>query len=154
MSVLQSTERAVRRRSRARRLLVVAAATLAPMAVVAVATAVGVELRVVMPGKPAMTIGQPMIFVAGLLSSLAGWAVLAVLERLTRRAHPIWIALAAVVLLVSMAPIAQAEASAATRSVLAATHVVVAAVLVPGLLRAHPRRSIGGPRDDGATGGL
>jgi hypothetical protein len=121
---------------RNQRLLIVAAATVAPALVTAVARVLGVELTVTMPSQAPMTIGLPMVLIAALLSSTSGWATLALLERITRRARAIWVPLAVVVLILSLGPVLQVDTSAATRATLAVMHVAVAAVLVPGLIRA------------------
>jgi len=68
---------------------------------------------------------------------LAGWAVLALLERLTRYGTTIWTVLAAVVVVASMIPIGLVEATTATRIALVAVHLAVGAVLVPAFVRAR-----------------
>jgi hypothetical protein len=69
---------------------------------------------------------------------LAGWGVLALLERLTRYGARAWTVVAVVVVIASMIPIVLVEATTATRVALAAVHLAVGAVLVPTLVRARP----------------
>lgn len=81
-----ATARTSRRRARA---TAVAAAILAPTAVWLVAVPLlGVDLQVAQPGgrSPAQ-ITLPLVLVTALAASLAGWGLLALLERLTRRAR-------------------------------------------------------------------
>jgi hypothetical protein len=80
---------------------------------------------------------------ASALASLAGWALLAVLERVTTRARTIWTSIAVVVAVLSLGgPLTAAAVTTASRAVLAALHVVVAAVLIPLLARTSPSRSV------------
>ncbi len=74
--------------------------------------------------------------IVAVLTGLAGWALLTVLERLTKRARTAWTAIALVLLLVSLAGPLSATTPAATVG-LAALHLVVAAVLIIGLRRSR-----------------
>jgi uncharacterized membrane protein len=74
--------------------------------------------------------------VVTLVVSLLGWAVLAVLERLTRHAAGIWVGLAAGAVVASMIPIFLVDATPTTQVWLYLVHIAVA-VLVPALLRAR-----------------
>jgi hypothetical protein len=65
-----------------------------------------------------------------LVVGLAGWAVLALLERFTRRGLAIWTALAVVVLAASYVPVFLVEATTATRIALLAVHTAVGALVV------------------------
>ncbi|MEU4620203.1 DUF6069 family protein [Actinoplanes sp. NPDC023801] len=105
----------------------------------------GHDLVVTSPGQPAMDLGLAEIAFVALASSLVGWAALAVLERVTRYAIPIWTVAALVVLAVSFAPFAGVQASTGSKIVLALTHVTVAAVLIPGLWRTGTRRTAATP---------
>lgn len=128
MKVRQETSSAVRRR----RGLTVAGATAAAVLLWIVAAATGVDFEVAAMGPP-MTVSLPLVVAAALFASLAGWGVLALLERRTSRARQIWTALAVAVLLISLVPLPTAEAPAATRVCLALMHISVGAVLIPGL---------------------
>lgn len=125
--------------------LAAAGATASALAVWAVAElALGVDLRSpATSAQPSHDIAATHVAVAAATSSLAGWALLAVLERLTARARTVWTVIAAAVLVVSLgAPLSGAEITAADQAVLVALHITVAAVLVPALRRssAQPTR--------------
>lgn len=101
----------------------------------------GHDLVVTSPGQPAMDLGLAEITFVALASSLLGWAVLAVLERITVHAVLVWTIAALAVLAVSFVPFGNVEASGGSKVVLALTHVSVAAVLIPGLRRTSSRRT-------------
>jgi hypothetical protein len=124
------------------RLLAVAGAAAVVVWLVAVPI-FGVDLMG--PEGPGATTLKPIILpavvVMSLGSSLAGWALLAVLERITSRARTIWTVAAVAVLAVSYsAPLFGAGVPTASRITLAVMHTVVAAVLVPLLRRSSPTR--------------
>lgn len=126
---------AVGRSPRRRPSVTVGAAALAAAAVWLVAGLLGVGLEVAVGGRAPTTVGLPLVVAAALAAGLAGWGSLALLRRLTGRARPLWTALAAAVLVASFAPVLGADATAGARIALGLTHVVVAAVLIPGLRR-------------------
>ncbi|MEU8109019.1 DUF6069 family protein [Nonomuraea muscovyensis] len=127
------TAAGARRRTR---VLAVGGAVVAAVLVGLAAAVLGIELRVDMRnGQPPMVIGLPLVAGFALAFALLGWGALAVLERFSERAATIWTWLAVIVLLVSFVPILSAEATAGARTVLAAMHLAVAAVLVPLLRR-------------------
>jgi hypothetical protein len=74
-----------------------------------------------------------LIVVATLVSGLAGWAVFGLLERHTKNTGRAWIALAALVLAVSILPIFAMRAQLDTKLTLTALHCIAAAILVVGL---------------------
>ncbi|WP_460496498.1 DUF6069 family protein [Glycomyces tarimensis] len=80
-------------------------------------------------------IGPWAVVIASVLVGLAAWALLAVLERLTAKSGRIWTITAVIVLALSvpLGPLG-AESTAAV-VVLVLMHMVVAAVLIPGLRR-------------------
>jgi hypothetical protein len=124
--------RAGRRRGRALAVLGATAATLAVW-VVAVPLA-GVEL-LADTGGTEQRVSPVAVVVSTLLVSLAGWGLLALLERFTGRARAIWTAVAVAVLLASLqGPLTAAVGTAATVT-LVAMHLVAAAVLIPLLVR-------------------
>jgi Family of unknown function (DUF6069) len=131
--------------------LAVTAATAAAAAVWLAAWLSGTELRVTPPGQPSMVVALPAVVGTALAAGLVGWAALAVLRRVTRRARTLWTGLALAALAVSFAPVLSVQASAGVRAFLALMHVVVAAVLVPGLRRAcaGPLRSAGRTEEQG-----
>ncbi|MET7804573.1 DUF6069 family protein [Micromonospora chersina] len=128
--------RPARRRDRA---LAVLAATAATLAVWAVAVPVaGVDLAV-RSGGTEQSVTAAAVGVSTLLAGLAGWALLALLERVTARARAVWTGAAGLVLLLSLlGPLGGGVGAAATLT-LVALHLAAAAVLVP-LLRRTARR--------------
>ncbi|MFJ1541311.1 DUF6069 family protein [Micromonospora chalcea] len=127
---------AVTRPNRRRdRLLTVFAATAAALLgwVVAVPLA-GVELTARV-GSDVQRVTPAAVAVSTLLAGLAGWALLALLERLTARARTVWTVVAALVLLVSLlGPLGGGVGQAATLT-LVAFHLVAGTVLITGLRR-------------------
>ncbi|MFI7274027.1 DUF6069 family protein [Streptomyces sp. NPDC049879] len=70
------------------------------------------------------------------VAALLAWALLALLERFApARARTVWTATAVVVLVLSMLPVLNVEATGGAKAVLALAHVAVAAVLIPPLRR-------------------
>lgn len=124
---------------RAQRLVAVALAVLASLAVWIVAEIlVGTDLRAPSPGGAETTNDVNAGLVAGtsLTASLAGWALLAVLERLTTRARKVWMGIATAVLIVSLGgPLSATGITAANKAWLAAMHVAVGVTLIPLLAR-------------------
>jgi len=97
----------------------------------------GVDLAVrAAPGGGVQQVGPAAVATVAVLTGLAGWALLMVMERLTKRARAAWTAIALVLLLVSLAGPLAATTPAATVG-LAALHLVVAAVLIVGLRRSR-----------------
>lgn len=123
--------------SRRRRATAVLAAVLTPVAIwLAAVPLLGNVLQVAQSGGRApIEIGVSSVIVIAAAVSLAGWGVLAVLERLTRRARTIWTATAAVVLAASFAPLLSSGTPAATRVVLILMHLTVAGILITTLPR-------------------
>ncbi|MFE7891897.1 DUF6069 family protein [Streptomyces sp. NPDC057412] len=119
---------------RGRRATACAAAVAAPLLVLLVTDPLlGHRLRIT-DGDEVLDLGAgPVAFVA-LLASLAGWALLAALERFgVRRARAVWTGVAAAVLAVSFLPLTGDGMDGGTRAALALMHAAVAAVLIPGL---------------------
>lgn len=101
-------------------------------------------------GRPPLTVTLPMVLFVSALAALLGWGTLAVLERATRRGTRIWVGLAVAVLLVSLAPLAAPGLALATRIVLGLLHLVVGAILIPGLR--HTSAAAGTRMQSAATG--
>ncbi|MGW1297835.1 DUF6069 family protein [Streptomyces sp. NPDC002533] len=120
---------------RRRRTTTILVATLAPALVWLVADPLlGHRLRITDPStRETLDIGLLPVVLLALLSSLAGWALLATLERFTRRPYLLWTVAAAVVLLLSFLPLTGSGMTEGTRMTLALMHVVVGAALVAGL---------------------
>jgi hypothetical protein len=116
----------------ARRVIVLAAAALAN----GLAWLAGRHARVdyiVQTPMGAREITLSLVVVATLVSGLAGWAVFSVLERRTGNTGRVWIALAALVLVLSILPIFVLRAHLDTKLALTALHCIAAAILVVGL---------------------
>lgn len=73
--------------------------------------------------------------VATAAAGIAGWIVIALLERYTSSARGIWIALTLFVLVLSIVPVFGTMANLGTQLMLSALHCVAAAVLIPALPR-------------------
>ena len=89
----------------------------------------------------AETVGVDYVVGASLIASLAGWALLALLERRTPRARSIWTVVAIVVLLVSVSLPLSIATTTGSKTVLALMHVAVAVVLIPVLRRGATSRN-------------
>ncbi|MFH9042613.1 DUF6069 family protein [Streptomyces sp. NPDC017966] len=121
--------------ARRRRLGVTALVVLAPVLVWLVADPLlGHRLRIA-DDEQTLDIGAVPVAVVALLASLSGWGLLAALERFgVRRARTVWTGVAGAVLLaVSFLPFVGDGMDGGTRVSLALMHLVVAAVLIPGL---------------------
>lgn len=117
---------------------VVAATVLAVVVWVVAEPILGVDLRSPAQGGGATRdINGVVIAVAGLVASLAGWALLSLLERFVpRRARLIWVGVAVGVLVLSLGgPLSGDGVTTANRMWLAGMHLCVAAVLIPALAR-------------------
>jgi hypothetical protein len=83
------------------------------------------------------TITLALTIVATVVAGLAGWVVIALLERYTSSPRRVWIALTLVVLALSIAPVFRTTANLGTQLMLTALHCVAAAVLIPALPQRH-----------------
>jgi len=123
-------------RRRLGRVATVAGAALVTTACFVAIRAAGADFTITDPGQGKV----PHTFVAAEIAmvvvviGLFGWAVLAMLERWTRRPQMIWGTLALVVVLLSLVPIWIERATTSTRIGLVVVHVVVGVALLP-LLR-------------------
>ena len=137
------TARGTTGRRRKVRLAAVAGAVLAALAVWSVAEfGFGIDLRAPASGaQGSHDVAAVNVIVASLVASLAGWALLAALERWTPRARRTWTAIAALALVASLAgPLSGSGITAGNRAWLAAMHVVVGAVLITVLSRTSANR--------------
>jgi hypothetical protein len=121
-----------------RRMLGVLFAVLAPVVIWIIAVPLaGVDLMASQAGDgtPVQEINLVSVIVAALLVGLLGWALLAVLERFTRRGASIWTIVAVLVLLLSLAgPLVLAQNGGA-KLTLALMHVAVGVTLITTLAR-------------------
>ena len=123
------------RRARALAVIATVAVTLAGWAVAG--PLAGVRL-VVRSGDTSRTVGPTSVAVASLAVGLAAWGLLALLERVSRRARGIWTGIALAVLVLSLAGPLGGATTAATVS-LVCLHLAAAAVLIPLLARTAGR---------------
>jgi len=139
------TSTAVRKLSRiqsrvARRSLVAAAAVAAALLVWTIAVPV-LGLTVTVPDSPGSSDRSELelgpVLITAALAALAGWALLALLERFTPRARALWtvIAVAVAVLTLPYLP----GFTVTERVVIATMHLALAGVLIPGLRLTGPR---------------
>lgn len=91
-------------------------------------------------GGTVTEVGLAPVLVSSVLAGLAGWALLAVLERNVTRPRLIWTVAAAVVAGLSLVGPLSAAVDAHSSGTLVGMHVVVAAVLIPAFAAvARPR---------------
>jgi hypothetical protein len=122
-------------RTRIRRAAAVLGAAAATLMVWTVAGPLaGIDLTV-RSGDELQHVGPAAVLATALLPGLAGWALLALLERITRRARLAWTTGALLSLAVSLAGPLASGVGTATKVALVSMHLVVAAVLIPGLAR-------------------
>ena len=89
-----------------------------------------------------MDLGPVFVGVTAAVLALVGWAVLAILERVTSHARVVWLLLAPFALLASLVmPLSGTGVSDANRAVLVLMHIGVAAALIPAFYRTLPRRT-------------
>jgi hypothetical protein len=109
------------------RVAAVVRAVAATLGIWAISTFIGrVDLSV--DGR---AVGPISIVVATLLAGLAGWGLLALVERRTARAWPIWRAIAIVVLVLSMLGPLGADTGAG-KTTLSVMHAFAGAILITG----------------------
>jgi hypothetical protein len=118
------------------RILGVAGATLAAVAVWAIEVPLlGIRLQTRFGNAAPQSIGIDLVVFSSLAGSLAGWGLLAILERRFARARTIWTGIAIAVLLASFSLPISAGTTTTTKVALAMMHLAVAAVLIPTLRR-------------------
>ena len=139
MSEVPMTKEDVRSASahvRRNRILGVAGATLAAVAVwVIEVPLLGIRLLTQFGNTAPQGVGIELVVVSSLAGSLAGWGLLAILERRFARARTIWTGIAIAVLLASFSAPISAGTTTTTKVALAMMHLAVAAVLIPTLRR-------------------
>jgi hypothetical protein len=116
-----------------RRTVAIGVAVAAALVVYLVERLLGVHVQT--PGNggaPPADLGPVNVLLTALVACLLGWALLAVLERLTSRARTIWTVIAVLFSLLSLAaPLLSPGLSTAQRIALAFMHVSVAVILIP-----------------------
>ncbi|HET6626079.1 MAG TPA: DUF6069 family protein [Nocardioidaceae bacterium] len=136
---VQTTE--APRAARGARLVAVAASTAAALAAWVVAGPVlGVEIATLTAADGgSATVGAVAVVVSAAVTTLAGWALLAALERFTRAARRSWTVIAGMVLLVSLIGPATLGSTAGSAVGLVVMHLVVGATAIPLLARTARR---------------
>jgi hypothetical protein len=86
-------------------------------------------------GDGVTQVGPAAVIATGLAAGLAGWLLLAILERYAARPRRTWLVIAATVLVLSLLGPIQYAVTAATAGALIAMHAVVGAILISGLSR-------------------
>jgi hypothetical protein len=94
----------------------------------------GIDLTV-RRGSALQPVGPGAVAAASLLAGLAGWALLALLERIMKRPGRAWTITAAAVLALSMTGPLGGAVDATSMVTLASMHLIISAVLIPGLGR-------------------
>jgi len=131
-------DRSALSRTGVRRLIVIAAAAVAAIAVWALEDPLGgVHLAVDSRGTT-QDIGPVTVVATPILVGLAAWGLLAIFERRLRRPHRTWTIVATVVFALSLLGPA-GGVGASSKLGLAALHVVVAAALILGLPAARAK---------------
>ncbi|MBM0274999.1 DUF6069 family protein [Micromonospora tarensis] len=119
------------------------AAVAAGAVVVAVAefallhSAAGVDLAV-RSGSSTRQVTVAAVIGAAAVAAVAGWALLASLERLINRAHVWWTSIAVAVLLLSLVVGASSGVGGGAKATLALLHLSVGVILILGLPRPRP----------------
>jgi hypothetical protein len=128
-------------------------------AVVVLAAVLALVVRLVLPGPavrsgsdgPVQPVGPGSVFVVALLAGLLGWALLALLERVTARGRTVWTVIAVVVLLLSLlGPLG--GVTGGDKVSLLALHLIVGVTLILGLPM-RPRRGAAGDHGSAPNGG-
>ena len=128
------TAGAPRRSSQRTRILAVPGSAAAALGVWAVAGPLGgVDLSVHLGSAADQHVGPAIVAIVSILAGLAAWGLLAVLERFTHLARAIWIAIALVAMVLSLAGPFSGGATVPAKAALAGMHLAVAAVLIPAL---------------------
>ena len=86
-------------------------------------------------GNGEQPVGLAAVIVTSVVAGLAGWGLLAVLERLVPRPRRVWTPIAVTVLVLSLLGPLGGGTDTASRLVLAGLHLIVGTVLVVGLPR-------------------
>ena len=118
------------------RALGVAGAVAAAVAVWAIAVPLlGTHLLIRFGSGAAQNVGIDYVVGATLMTSLAAWGLLALMERRTLRARTLWTGVAVVVLVLSLTLPLIAGTTASAKAALALMHIAVATLLILTLRR-------------------
>ncbi|MET8524325.1 DUF6069 family protein [Micromonospora sp. NPDC005172] len=97
----------------------------------------GVDVAVT-SGSSTRQVTVAAVVVAAAVAALAGWALLAALERATNRSRVWWTSIAVAVLLLSLVVGPTGGVGAAAKATLALLHLSVGLILILGLPRSRP----------------
>ncbi|MCG5460507.1 DUF6069 family protein [Micromonospora sp. NPDC053740] len=100
-------------------------------------SAAGVDLAV-RSANSTRQITVAAVIVATVVAALAGWALLAVLERRTNRSRVWWTSIAVIVLLLSLVVGPPSGVGGGAKATLALLHLSVGVILILGLPRSRP----------------
>jgi len=103
-------------------------------------SAAGVDLAV-RSANSTRQITVAAVIVAAAVAALAGWALLAVLERRTNRSRVWWTSIAGAVLLLSLVVGPPSGVGGGAKATLALLHLSVGVILILGLPRSRPERA-------------
>ena len=120
------------------RLLAVAVAVVAPLAVWIIASLAGASLEITSPMVGTLQISALLVIVSALPLALAAWGVLALLERFTQNARRVWTIIAVGVLVLSLPPLAFLDATPGTKVALGCMHLAAGLLLIFMLRRGTP----------------
>jgi hypothetical protein len=138
MTATTITRPATTVRPRRRRARLAGIATAATSTLYLAASAAGVDFLLTDSQSPEghhLIVAEIAVFT--LFFALLGWGSLAVLEKVTRHAKAVWLALATAVLLLSFVPISLETSTAGTKAMLTLIHGTVYAIVI---LMARPTR--------------
>lgn len=127
---------------RCTRILTVLAAVVAALVVWLVAGSIAGAGLNVRSGDATQHIGPVAVVVVSALAGLVAWALAAVTPRFTSRPRLVWTVFAAVVLALSLNGPLILGIGAGTTVALTCMHLAVGVVLIPGLARTIPYRSV------------
>jgi Family of unknown function (DUF6069) len=120
------------------RLLTVGGGVVAAVLIWGIAQLAGMDLRqpALGPGEAPMALTIVPVIAASAIASLAGWGLLALLERFTAKARAVWTTISVIFVVLSFAgPFSGEGITTGNRLVLALMHVVVGAIVITGLAR-------------------
>ncbi|MFV2197222.1 DUF6069 family protein [Nocardiopsis sp. LOL_012] len=121
------------------RLTAIAAAAVVNVLVGAAAPLVGADLVIAPPGQAESAVPLAAFALFTVVFGLIGWGTLALAERfLGRRGLLVWTVVALVFAVLSCVPSLTVGGSAATGALLASTHLLAAAVMIPVFRRSSP----------------
>lgn len=127
------------RPGRARALCAAGGGLAAALAWIVAVPLLGIRLGVRFGPGPLRTVAAGEAIGAAVAAALLGWLLLAVLERRTARARPLWTAIALAVLAASLALPLTAATTTSAAAALIAMHLAVGAAVIPAL--AHTARA-------------